>query len=207
MSATVHRNRSEVRTLLRVRCTMPWLIAIVACGRPSEPARRDASMRSPPPADALQLDAAAAPANKKQVLASWGSKPTGTPSPACIVGTDRFVQYADVEEPGAVRLCLWWNLGNSGFPDVGCWRIDLVTGKYDAQTGVWFSSPQPLRVGDGGGAAGRPRSAGTTSLARWRDDGLEVCRDAACKRLPLAKPTDKSGNDADDVVFDDRSQL
>jgi hypothetical protein len=40
--------------------------------------------------------------------------------------------------------------------------------------------------------------------ARWRDDGLEICRDAACRLFALPKPPDSQG---DEVVFDGQGRI
>ena len=154
-----------------------WIALAAACPR--------ADAQAPPPAR----------------IARWSDKAMARPAPGCVAARDRFIQYAELDG-GALRMCLWWNLGKAGFPDVGCWRVDLATGRYDGQGGVWFSSPQPARVGLGGGL---PRSSSAVSTrARWGADKLELCREAACKRAVLPRPV---GIHEEQVVFDDAGQL
>ncbi|HEX4621050.1 MAG TPA: hypothetical protein VH208_05715, partial [Myxococcaceae bacterium] len=98
-------------------------------------------------------------------VARWSSEPRDAGSPACFSSVkDTFIQYADLEGDAALRFCLWWHLGKPDFPDVGCWRVDLGSGTYEAQTGVWFSAAQPLRVGAGG-----PALPARTLESRWAD--------------------------------------
>jgi hypothetical protein len=104
---------------------------------------------------------------------------------------DTFIQYADLDDEAALRFCLWWHLAKPDFPDVGCWRVDLGTGTYQAQTGVWFSAAQPLRVGTGG-----PALPGRMLETRWADGGLDVC-DGRCRHFELQH----SGEETD-VIFD-----
>jgi hypothetical protein len=89
---------------------------------------------------------------------------------------------------------LWWNLSRPEQPDVGCWRVDLDTGIYVGEVGVWFSAPQPLRVGAGGPAL----EAGAVT-ARWRGESLEICRAAACRGLPFQQPP---GTYDEDIAVD-----
>ena len=135
-------------------------------------------------------------------IATWSSKPAGSErprSPACIARGDRFIQYADLDAGGALRFCLWWNLGRPEQPDVGCWRVDLATGSYAGEVGVWFSAAQPLRVGAGG------PSLGTGAVtARWRDGSLEICRGVACRRLPFQQ---SPGTYDEDIAVDRGGQL
>lgn len=132
-------------------------------------------------------------------LATWSAKRVEQTSPACSAGVaDRFIQYADRSEEGALHLCLWWHLRKTP-PDVGCWRIDLQTGAYESQGGVWFSAPQPLRVGAGGG----PSLPGAELTAAPIDGGIQVCRGAQCRpfALPGVLREDR------ELVFDARGEL
>jgi hypothetical protein len=187
---------------------MRWVVIMaIGCGHASEPAKVARPAHDAAPADARPADASVAvaePTVPTAVLARWSSKPATPASPACISGgNDRFIQYADADEPGALRFCLWWNLAKEGMPDTGCWRVDLRTGEYVGQGGVWFSTPQPPRVGLGGGDAAAVRAA-PAPTARWRDDGVELCRGTACKRVLLAKPPNAEEHE---VVFDDAGTL
>ena len=121
-------------------------------------------------------------------------------SPACVTAHDRFIQYADDAERGALRFCLWWNLEKTGNSDASCWRVDLATGDYAGQGGVWFSTRQPMRVGFGGGAGASARDA----TATWRDHGIDVCRGTACKRVALTRPP---GAEEHDIAFDATGSL
>lgn len=145
-------------------------------------------------------EASAAPTAPR--VATWSSKPAGPErprSPACIASSDRFLQYADLDVAGVLRFCLWWNLGRPEQPDVGCWRVDLATGTYVGEVGVWFAAAQPLRVGAGG------PSLGTGAVtAHWRDGSLEVCRASACRQLPFQQPP---GAYDEDVAIDRGGQL
>src|ERR1700690_3947762 len=124
-----------------MKCVIPAL-AMIACQsrapEPTKPRPRDVAAV----VDARSIDAtdgSAAPA-PRDTIASWSSTPNQPASPACIIGgNDRFIQYADDVESGALRFCLWWNLDKTGNSDAGCWRVDLATGDYAGQGGVWFS--------------------------------------------------------------------
>jgi hypothetical protein len=103
---------------------------------------------TPPPADA-------APAPPVMTIATWSStsRPDALPSPACIHANDRMIQYADLDADHDARFCIWFHLDRGGFPDVGCWRVDLTADTYHPETGVWFSSPQPPHEDDGSTSA------------------------------------------------------
>lgn len=62
------------------------------------------------------------------------------------------IQYADLDADRDARFCIWFHLSKD-FPDVGCWRVELSTGTYHPETGVWFSSPQPPHEDDGSTSA------------------------------------------------------
>src|SRR5271154_2909003 len=68
------------------------------------------------------------------------------------------------------------------------------------QGGVWFSTRQPMRVGFGGGAGAPAPDANAT----WHDDGVDVCRGTACKRVALTRPADALKHD---VAFDAAGSL
>ncbi|MEO7733967.1 MAG: hypothetical protein ABIY55_23590 [Kofleriaceae bacterium] len=170
---------------------------------PAAPADRPAppADRAAPPADrALPADRATAPSKGEPAaghepttrIATWSSQRTGlerAPSPACITASDRFVQYADLDGHGAPRFCLWWSLAAVA-PEVGCWRVELATGTYVAEGGVWFSTPQPPRVGTGG-----PALPSSPLTAHWRDAGLDICRGPDCRRFPYPPPPDRHDED------------
>jgi len=106
---------------------------------------------TPPPPVAVVADAPPAPALPVVTIATWSSKsrPDALASPACIHASDRMIQYADLDADHDARFCIWFHLTKGGFPDVGCWRVDLTAGTYHPEGGVWFSSPQPGREDDG----------------------------------------------------------
>jgi len=129
-----------------VRTTTVVALVFTACDNnaPSPPTQSAVAVLAHTPSDAPI--AAIAP-RAKAVLASWSSHPPAAKypaSPRCIVSPRRFIQYADLDAQGSPRFCLWSS------PDLptaltGCWRVELATGAYVAETGVWFSAPQPLR--------------------------------------------------------------
>jgi hypothetical protein len=196
-----------------------FVLAVAACSPPGEPRATPPAIAparaAAPNAGAAPVTGAAAPSDPavsaetvasqlepSSPIARWRSVPVDTehaPSPACIVGrSDRFIQYADLDARGDPRFCLWWNL-NQGAPDVGCWRINLASETYVAEGGVWFSAPQPLRVGTGG-----PALPSSPLAARWRDAALEICRGTACRVLAFARPPDRHD---EDVALDAEGQL
>lgn len=179
------------------------LLALAACSRPAEP-------HPAPPVAAAPTDGGVAPADAAPTsatepvmrIATWSARRDGLArarSPACIIGgADRFLQYADLDDHGAPRFCLWWNLGEDA-PEVGCWRVDLASETYVAEGGVWFSTPQPQRVGAGG-----PALPASSLTAHWRDAGLDICRGPDCRHLPFAQPPDRHD---EDVALDAEGQL
>jgi|GEM_PF-5709307 len=147
------------------------------------------------------LDNGAPSVERETRIATWSSQRAGlerAASPACITAADRFVQYADLDDHGAPRFCLWWNV-SAGAPDVGCWRVDLAAGTYLAEGGVWFSTPQPQRVGLGG-----PALPSSPLTAHWRHADLEICRGPDCRGLPYAQPPDRHD---EDVAIDAAGRL
>jgi hypothetical protein len=129
-----------------------WLVlALAACDAGRGPAPAPIPPPPPPPPP---KPAPAPPPRDTEVaptIARWSTKPIEghASSPTCVHANDRMIQYAELDGDRAARFCLWWNLKNEGFPDVGCWSVDLATGTYRSEGGVWFSSPQPGR-GDHG---------------------------------------------------------
>jgi hypothetical protein len=194
-----------------------WVVlGVIGCGRDPGVGRPPSVAIAAPvaapvvvPVDAAPVvDAAAAPdpgASSPAAgppIASWRAapSPTAPSSPACVVAGDRFVQYADLDPHGDPRFCLWWHLGNAGFPDVGCWRVELAAGRYVAEGGVWFATPQPQRVGSGGPAwdnAGSWRAA-------WHDGVVAFCRGATCQRVAIAQAPDVF---EDQIAIDDHARL
>lgn len=126
-------------------------LAAAACGdrdAPSPPPQ--SAPAQTPTVDALvqtPSDAPAVAVRPPPLVASWSSLPGDQTRPAwptCITNHTRFIQYADRDANGSPRFCVWSS------PDlskarIGCWRVDLVTGTYVPETGVWFSAPVPQR--------------------------------------------------------------
>jgi len=128
------------------------VLALAACDAGKGPA--PAPIPPPPPPRPVPAPDAPAPAPRpdfEPTIAKWSTKPIEghALSPACVHANDRMIQYAELDGDRAARFCLWWNLKNQGFPDVGCWSVDLATGTYHSEGGVWFVTPQPGR-GDHG---------------------------------------------------------
>jgi hypothetical protein len=116
---------------------------------PSPVAPLDATPRDP----ALAVAAPPVAGPPEPQVARWSARPRdGQPSsPRCLpLVRDRFIQYADLDATGDPRFCVWWNLANVGSADVACWRVELATGAYIGETGVWFAAPVPPRSDDGG---------------------------------------------------------
>ena len=185
-----------------MKCVVPALAMIACQSHAPEPTKpRPHEVAAVAAAKSIDAPEKLDPPGPPVTIASWSSTPNQLASPACIIGgNDRFIQYADDAESGALRFCLWWNVDKTGNSDAGCWRVDLATGDYAGQGGVWFSSRQPQRVGFGGGAGASAADANAT----WHDDGVDVCRGTACKRVALTKPADA---EAHDFAFDAAGSL
>jgi hypothetical protein len=136
----------------RVQIARLVALVIAACDSAPPPVAEQPPTTLPPPAIAQPAIApptthVAAP-RRDPTIASWSSEPRHTPgssSPSCITGPTRFIQYADLDAHGSPRFCVW-SSPELSTATVGCWRVELATGTYVAETGVWFSAPQPERA-------------------------------------------------------------
>jgi hypothetical protein len=126
------------------------IIVLAACDA-GKPAPAPAPMPTTTPRPAPAPPPPPPEVARVATIAKWSTTPIDghASSPTCVHASDRMIQYAELDGDRAARFCLWWNLKNQGFPDVGCWSVDLATGSYHSEGGVWFVTPQPGR-GDHG---------------------------------------------------------